>query len=151
MHEEIKSDLENKYLRRFEIEFRAIVDEINTLSNALPQYKDENASLRERIDNIRCWTNVASKKRYNKDADPDAILANLITHVLTETDNVDALKPTIKEPDTKIISDDLFKMLSHSQNINLEEAMRGFDFYDNNPYKTKAEKRIAKIKKRNKK
>jgi len=146
---EIKSELEDKYLRRFELEFKAIVDEISTLSTALPKYKDENASLRERIQNIRDWAEVASRIRYKKGADPDAILAELISKIFSETENIEKLKPLAVEPEIKNISDDLFKMLSHSKNIDLEEALKGFDFYDNNPYREKAEKKIAKIKKRN--
>jgi hypothetical protein len=128
MHEEIKSDLEQKYLKRFEIEFRSIIDEITTLSSAIPQFKDENAMLRDRINNI--------KKICLGVDNPD----ETILKIFRETKNI--VKPTQNT--------ELDKILSQTP-VDLDEAMRGFDFYDNNPYKSKAEKKIAKIKKRNKK
>ena len=145
------ADDENRYLKRFEAEFHKIVKEISMLSESLPQYKSENESLRERIENIRGWAEAASKVRYLKDTDHEAVLANLITQILKESDNLDELKPIIAEKqDVKATSDVLFQLLQTSRNVEMEEAFRGFDFYDNNPYKKEAEKRIAKIKKRNK-
>jgi len=122
--------------------------EISMMSNIIPQYKSENESLRERLLNIRSWAEVASKIRYMPDTDADAVLANLITQILIETDKLDELKPIVKEPDIKAVSDELFQMLSNSRNVELDEALSGFDFYDNNPLKKSAEKKIAKIKKK---
>jgi len=149
MLEKMTSD-ENRYLKRFEMEFRSIIDEIGALQTALPQYKTAVESLRERLDNIRGWVEVASKIRYMQDADPDAVLANLIAQILIETDDLDKLKPVVKEPDLETTSNDLFKLLGKSNSIDLDDAMSGFDFYDNNPYKKSAEKKIAKIKRKQK-
>jgi hypothetical protein len=140
---------ENRYLKRFEQEFKNIVKEIGLLSMVVPEYKNENDSLRERIENIREWAEVASKIRYLPDADTDAVLANLITQILIETDNLDQLKPITKMPDLKSVEGDLFSILATTKNIEMDEAFCGFDFYENNPYKKSAEKKIAKMKKKN--
>ena len=139
---------ENRYLKRFEAEFHRILDEINMYSTVIPQYKTENESLRERIANIRGWAEAASKIRYMPHTDADAVLANLITQVLIESDKLDELKPVEqKVPDLRV-SDELFQMLSKSRNVKMDEAFEGFDFFDNNPYKKAAEKKIAKIQRR---
>jgi hypothetical protein len=143
-----QSDYENRYLERFEQEFRNIMSEINLLSNVVPQYKTENESLRERIGNIREWAEVASKIRYMPKTDADAVLANLITQILRETDNLNELKPIAKVQEMKTISEDLFHILSTAKNVDLDEAFRGFDFYENNPFKNAAEKKIARIKRK---
>ena len=143
---------EDRYLQRFEAEFLKIMDEISMYSSVLPQYKTENESLRERITNIRGWAEAASKIRYMPDTDLDAVMANLITQILAETDKIDELKPIVqKEPDIKAVSDELFQMLGSGKSIALDEAFRGFDFFDNNPYKKSAEKKLEKIKKKAKK
>jgi hypothetical protein len=123
-------------------------------SSVIPQFKDENQSLRERIVNMRGWAEAASKVRYMPDADIDAVLANLITQILLESDKIDELKPVVQNvpniPDIKTKSDELFQMLSHTRNVAMDDAFQGFDFYENNPLKKKAEKKIAKIQKRKK-
>jgi len=153
--ENIASDArgdENRYLKRFESEFHAILNEITMYSSVIPQYKDENASLRERIANIRGWAEAASKVRYQSGADVDAVLANLITQILLESDKMDELKPVTPKPvDKKNISEDLYQLLTTSRNVAMDEAFQGFDFYDNNPHKKEAERKIQKIQKRKKK
>jgi hypothetical protein len=140
---------ENSFLTRFEAEFRKIMDEINTYSSVIPQYKTENESLRERIDNIRAWAEAASKLRYMPDADADAVLANLITHILAESDNLSELKPAApSKQELRNTSNELFQMLSNSRNVEIDEAFKGFDFFEENPYKRAAEKKIAKIKRK---
>ena len=142
---------ENRYLKRFEAEFRAIMDEVSMYTSVIPQYKSENDSLRERLTNIKEWAEAASKTRYMPGADADAVLANLITNVLPECNSLEQLKPIVpKKSDIKTASDELFQMLSHSRNVEMDEAFKGFDFFDNNPYKKSAEKKIAKIKRKNK-
>ena len=143
---------ENTFLTRFEAEFRKIMDEINTYSSVIPQYKTENESLRERIDNIRAWAEAASKLRYLPDSDPDAVLANLITHILAESDNLSELKPVTAptKKELKDASNELFQMLSNGRKVELNEAFEGFDFFEQNPYKKAAEKKIAKCKRKNK-
>ena len=117
----------------------------------IPQYKSEIESLRERLFNIRGWAEAASKIRYMKNTDIDAILANLIAQVLLETDNLDELKLIEPEPAVKPVDGEgFFEVLASCQNVKLEEALSGFDFYDNNPYKIAAEKKLAKIEKKKK-
>jgi len=148
---DIHIDFENKYVKRFEKEFRTIMGEIKVIKDVIPQFKTENESLRERIHNIRQWAEVASKVRYQSDANADAVLANLITQILLETDNVEELKPVLKEAVIHHVSDEIFTMLNHAPNQSLEEAMQGFDFYENNPYKKIADKKIKKFEKKKKK
>ena len=140
---------ENRYLKKFEQEFLAIMKEVSMYTAVIPQYKSENESLRERLTNIREWVEVASKLRYLPGADSDAVLANLIANVLPECSAIEVLKPIVPvEPDIKSASDDLFQMLATSRGVNMDEAFSGFDFFENNPYKKLAEKRIAKIRKK---
>jgi len=117
----------------------------------IPKYKSEIESLRERLFNIRSWAEAASKIRYMKNTDIDAILANLIAQVLLETDNLDELKLVEPEEPTKTVDGEgFFEVLASCQNVKLEDALSGFDFYDNNPYKISAEKKLAKIEKKKK-
>lgn len=127
------------------------MNEISTYSSVIPQYKSENDSLRERLLNVRDWAEAASKARYLPGTDPDAVLANLIAQILVESDKIDELKPVVSEPEkNKDASNDLFELLTYSRGVAMDEAFQGFDFFDNNPYKKQAEKKIAKIQKRNK-
>jgi hypothetical protein len=147
---ETASAVEDRFLKRFEAEFNRIMEEISVYSSIVPQYKTENESLRERLENIRAWAEEASKARYMQNTDTDAVLANLVTNILAESGDLDKLKPKVQKPDIKAASDELFQLLSTAQHCNLDEAMKGFDFYDNNPLKKQAEKKIAKIKKKKK-
>jgi len=152
MFEETPNTDENRYLKRFEAEFRAIMQEVSMYTSVIPQYKSENESLRERLCNIREWVEAASKIRYMSGTDSDAVLANLIANVLPECTDLQELKPTTpKEPDIKSASEELFNMLVNSRNVAMDEAFEGFEFFENNPYKKVAEKKIAKIQKRKKK
>ena len=145
-----EESIESKYLKRFESEYNSIIEEIRTLSDVIPQYKSENESLRERLTNIKKWAHAASKSRYT-DSDADAVLADLISKVLQECDDLEKLKPVIKQAEQKTASDELFNILSRANAVAMEDAMSGFDFYENNPYKKTAEKKIAKMKKKAKK
>jgi len=95
-------------------------------------------TLEERIDNIRRVTNQASEARYLATQDPEVILANLIMQVLEETEGQDGMS------DGRTILDDI--LMGPRK---LEEVLPGFEFYDNNPYRAKAEKRLEKIRRRN--
>ena len=134
----------------------ALTVELNEYSQVVPQYKSEIESLRERLNNIRKWANNASEARYLK-KDVDAILASFITQSLAETDKLDELKPldsqiTQASGETRMLKpDDFFEVLATNKNLKLDEALSGFDFFDNNPFRQKAEKRLKKIEnKRNK-
>jgi len=125
--------------------------EITEYTQVIPQYKNINESLRERLENIRGWAESASKARYLPNNDPDAVLANLISQILNESDNIDELKPVIPKKQKLVDSDELFEVLASSRDIKMEDAFRGFDFYDNNPYRASAEKRLANIEKKKQK
>ena len=134
----------------------ALTVELNEYSQVVPQYKSEIESLRERLYNIRKWANNASEARYLKQ-DVDAILASLITQTLAETDKLEELKPLGADavsgsPDVRpLVADDFFEVLATNKNLKLDEALSGFDFFDNNPFRQKAEKRLKKMEaKRNK-
>jgi predicted RNase H-like nuclease (RuvC/YqgF family) len=157
------------YLKRLDDDFAAILkshteklgnvkrsitelaNEIGDYSQVIPQYKSEIESLRERLENIRRWAEAASKIRYMQDADTDAVLANLITQVLIESDKIHELKPVIPVKTKPIDGDNFFEILASGKNIKLDEVLKGFDFYDNNPYKVKAEKKLARIEKKKRK
>jgi len=80
------------------------------------------------------------------------VLANLITHILAESDNLSELKPVTAptKKELKDASNELFQMLSNGRKVELNEAFEGFDFFEQNPYKKAAEKKIAKCKRKNK-
>jgi len=114
-------------------------DAIVTESLPLSRNLCSNAgSLEERIDNIRRATNLASQARYLATQDPEVILANLIMQILEETEGQTG------SSESRTILDDI--LLSPRK---LEEVLPGFEFYDNNPYRAKAEKRLEKIRRKN--
>ena len=141
------------YIRRLEDDFRAILENnaqklehtranLKQVTQVVPQFKSEIESLRERLENIRDCANQTSESRYLDGAKPEVLLANLITTVLDETAEMEKLKPVIEE----VADDDFFEILAGSKELKLAEALQGFEFYDNNPYKAKAEKKLVKIK-----
>jgi len=158
------------YLQRLDDDFQAILKSNNQrLENVkrnitelaveigqythvvIPKYKSEIESLRERLFNVRGWSEAASKIRYLKNTDVDAILANLIAQILLETDNLDELKLVEpEEPAKPVDGEGFFEVLASCKNVKLEDALQGFDFYDNNPYKKTAMKKLAKIEKKKK-
>ena len=125
--------------------------ELNEYSQVVPQYKSEIESLRERLDNIRNWANKTSEQRYLKEKDTEILLANLITQVLGETDNISELK--LVDPPKhdnsasgKLLQgEDFFEILATNREMKLDEALSGFDFFDNNPLRQKAEKKLKRI------
>jgi len=119
------------YTKRLEDAFSAIM---RGYREVVPQYK----SLHERLHNIREFANYASRARYLKNAQPEAILANLIMQILSESDE------TVK--DLPRHEQDFFEILAGTKELKLEEALSGFEFFDNNPYRINAEKRLEKIK-----
>lgn len=127
-----------------------LATELNEYTQAVPKYKSEIESLHERLNNIRSWTEEASKVRYMPKSDKEVILANLITQILHESDNLDQLKLVESTPTKPIVGEDFFEILATHREVKLDDALSGFDFFDNNPFKNKAEKRLAKIEKRKK-
>ena len=141
------------YIKRLEDDFQAIIksnseklaytkQNLKEITQTVPQYKSEIESLRERLSNLRDCANRASEARYLKDAQAEVLLANLIAKVLTESADLEKLKPVIAEEG----EDDFLQILASTKELKLGDALEGFDFFDNNPYKTKAEKKLEKIK-----
>jgi hypothetical protein len=122
---------EDKYLKRFETEFQTIFNEISMFSNKV---------LREHLANIRGWAEAAENIRAMQDADVGAVLDNLIAQIKIETDKIGDARQVAAEK-----KDELTQLLSKARNVEITEAFEGFDFYDNNPLKRKAEKKIAKL------
>ena len=122
--------------------------ELNQVSKVVPKYKTEIESLRERIHNMRKWAENASRARFGTKADTDAVLANLINCILEESDQIQELKLVNPPPKNPEANEDFFAVLATNSNVKLEDALKGFEFYDNNPYKKEAEKRLAKIEKK---
>lgn len=131
------------YTKRLEDAFKRIM---TGYGEVVPQYKSDIESLRERLINIREYANLASSARYLKDAQPEVILANLITKILAEADEMNKLKPVMPLKSTAKKTDDFFEVLATSRELQLDEALSGFEFFDNNPYRVKAEKKLEKIK-----
>jgi ribosome-binding ATPase YchF (GTP1/OBG family) len=131
------------YTKRLEDAFKRIM---SGYAEVVPQYKSDIESLRERLENIRDFTNKASSARYLKNAQPEVILANLITQILGEADEIDKLKPLQETKAGEMTKKDFFEVLAGSKELKLDEALSGFEFFDNNPYRKKAEKRLEKIK-----
>ena len=98
---------------------------------------DSEKSIDERIENIRRYTNQASQARYLGTQDPEVILANLIMQILEETECVGGNGEHANFLDEILCSP-----------RKLEEVMPGFEFYDNNPYREKAEKRLEKLRRK---
>jgi hypothetical protein len=120
-----------------------LAKDLNEYSQVVPQYKSEIDSLKERLQNIREAAEFASEERYLSRNDIEVVLANFIAQVLKETDKIDELK--IQGPKVMRSGGDFFEELAGNKEIKLDDALKGFDFYDNNPYKTSAERKLAKI------
>ena len=91
----------------------------------------------EKLNKILLHTNEASAARYMASNTPEVILANLIMQILTAIEGEDA-------------DNDLLKLLAQ-ENIKLEDALESFEFYKNNPYKDKAEKKLAELEEKKRK
>ena len=101
----------------------------------IPQSNPDQISL------IKEFVGEASRARYLNTADPEAILANLIAQLLS------ALNP---QHDCTKNQKDFLSVLATQETAPLDSSLKGFEFYENNPYRTKAEKRLAKLKKKRK-
>jgi hypothetical protein len=120
--------------------------ELNEYATAVPQFKSEIDSLRERLYNIMGYANRASEQRYLQDAQSEVILAHLIMQILDETADIDELKPLVSDLESGLLNgDDFFDILANNKELKLDEALSGFDFFDNNPFRQSAERRLAKI------
>ena len=86
----------------------------------------------EKLRQIAQVVDRISAERFNPSAQIDILLADLIDSVLQILSG-------------NSTGDDFFKLLNEERSVKLDVALADFDFYNDNPYKTKAEKYLAKI------
>ena len=134
-------------LSRFDEGFSTITKQTVTVTTQV--FPNASAmALQEQIDSITAATDVASKERYLTSNDHEAILARLIMQIYAATNKFDQVANESDEVFQK--SESFFEILTNSKETDLEKIFDGFEFYENNPYREIAEKRLAKIyKKRN--
>jgi organic radical activating enzyme len=94
---------------------------------------DKVTELQNKLDKIRAAAARLSTERYINGNSPEILLANLIDIILCEMDG------------TENEGNDFFELLNKERTVGLDDALTEFDFYKNNPYKTKAEKILTKI------
>jgi len=126
------------FIRRFDEDFTAIMTKKSPESKIIQMAQVPlHEILQRQIDKIREYTNEASRERYLAKNDSEVILSNLIMQILMETEQ-------------KFGADmgDFFDELTSSSDAELDEILTGFEFYDNNPYRELAEKRLEKIKRK---
>lgn len=109
-------------------------------SEALATPKKKEGTGSAVLGRIQGFVNRASEARYLATQSAEVILATLIMQVMAElSGNTDATGP------------EFFDNLAYAKDLTLEKALVGFEFFDNNPLKKKAEKRLAKLMKKRKK
>ena len=129
-------------LNRFDEGFSSIVKQTVTVTTQV--FPNETAlALQEQIDAITAATNLASKERYLTSNDHEAILARLIMQIYSATNTFDKVENESAEVFQK--SESFFEILTNSKETDLEKIFDGFEFYENNPYREIAEKRLAKL------
>ncbi len=85
-----------------------------------------------RLSRIEDLATKISAERYNPNYNPEICLANLLDLILTDG---------VSERE----EDNFFELLNKERNLKLNEVLSDFDFFNDNPYKEKAEKILSKI------
>ncbi|MCL2587256.1 MAG: hypothetical protein FWE31_03380 [Firmicutes bacterium] len=131
----------SEILKRFDDAFGAITKQTVTIKT---QVFPNTAALdtQEKLDKILEATNKASKERYLSNNNHEAILARLIMQIYSATDQ------ETEETEVFHKSDSFFEILTSNKETELDKVFSGFEFYENNPYREIAEKRLAKIKRK---
>ena len=128
------------YIQRFDQDWAEICGEVKGVTNcrtSLHEHTDnpsDSDEVYDKLGKIRDFTNQASQARYLATHDSEVILANLIMQILNQTDG---------EGCDDIVEH--FNFWENSKDLKLEEALVGFEFYDNNPHRERAEKMLAKL------
>lgn len=107
--------------------------------------------LQEKLDRILTATNNASRERYLSNNDHEAILARLIMQIYSVTEDEDEGCPACSDESEGEVfhkSDSFFEILTSARETELEKVLSGFDFYENNPYREMAERRLEKLRRR---
>ena len=85
-----------------------------------------------KLDRVIALATKISAERYGANYDPETCLVNLLDLIL-------------KDGGINCDDDNFFELLNQERNVALPDALTDFEFYVNNPYKTKAEKILSKI------
>jgi hypothetical protein len=112
-----------------------IDDALNETNEALQFFM--NTDTQRQIDEIRDLTNRISAERFKEHANIDILLATLIDSILQ------ILNGGGEIPNGG--GGNFFELLNRERTVKLDDALTDFDFFNNNPYKDKAERRLAKI------
>ena len=131
----------NPILSQFDESFAAILKQTVTVKTEVFQNRSHK-EVQERLDKILEATNLASRERY-LNSDHEAILARLIMSIYGTEENA-------AQPDTEEYhkSESFFEILTNARKDEVEEVFSAFDFYNQNPYREIAQRRLDKIKKR---
>lgn len=116
------------------LDFPAAGAEVKTETEAekdAPKF-EEKLRPEKQLQKISDVTNRISSERFNPNANMDVLLADLIDSILQILNGSAA-------------EDDFFRLLNEERTVKLDDALTEFDFYRDNPYKSKAEKYLAKI------
>ena len=132
----------SEILRKFDEEFSSIIKQTVTIKTEVFDSKNA-ADLQEKLDKIIAATNSASKERYLSSNDHEAILARLIMQVYSAVDNKEKVDDEVFQK-----SESFFEILTNSREVELERVFSDFDFYQDNPYREIAERRLAKLQKK---
>jgi len=147
---------QNDYLKRLEEDFQRIKKNFAAVNwqeqgreqvqeqeqiREIPQRNAEIESYKKRFSALRKCANRTSSARYLKGAQSEVLLANLITQVLAVTDD----SRDVEFSEANNHDPDFFEVLASTKELKLDKALEGFEFFDNNPFKTKAERKLAKI------
>jgi len=127
---------DNHYLERFDTEFKNIFPNTISVTHNRQCKSFTSTNLSKRLENIKIITNRASRMRYMASQEPEVILATLINQILEEINGVE------KE-------NEFFAELSSTpKDVTLDNILVGFEFYDNNPFRIEAEKRLEKLRRK---
>jgi len=131
------NDQMDYFIRRFDEDFLTLTKQKTDSKIIQMAHIPLHEVYKRRLDKIREYTNQASRERYLAKDESEVILANLIMKVLMET-----------EQEFGSETDDFFDELASSKDAELDEILSGFEFYDNNPFREIAERRLEKIKRK---
>ena len=130
----------SEILSQFDESFAAILKQTVTVKTEVFESRNHK-DVQERLDKILEATNQASRERY-LNSDHEAILARLIMTIYGTEKELPV--PAVEYHK----SDSFFEILTNSRKDEVEEVFSHFDFYNQNPYREIAQRRLDKIKKR---
>jgi hypothetical protein len=138
-------DFTNKLLNDFDRAFLDLftADETAEIMPFPIQDGDDDSALKyydtdpdEKLQRIAEVTNRISAERFGDKPQFDILLADLIDEILRILNDSECDGGS---------GDSIFSLLNKERSVKLEDALMEFDFFQNNPYKDKAERYLAKI------